>query len=371
MEVLAPVRTWMTTADPLVLAGVAAAVVIVLVLLRALLPRGARGAQRLDLTLAQLGQGQQQLVGALTQMAEAQAAAQMRVMEGMERRLEEVSARVAQTLSGSATQTARSLGELQTRLATIDQAQDRIEKLSGDVLGLQAILSNKQARGAFGEIQLAEIVRQALPPDAYAFQATLSNGRRADCLVRLPHPPGPVVIDSKFPLEAYEALIGATDERGRAEARRALRAAVQTHITHISERYVIEGETADSALMFLPSEAIFAELHANHGELVRWGFERRVWIVSPTTMMAVLNTIRGVMRDARIAAESGRIRRELGLLGRDVGRLVERVGNLERHLALADRDLRDIRLSAERTATRASRLEEVEFGGEEPARAAE
>lgn len=344
-------------ADPLHLLAGAAAVLVLAVLITARLAGRGRGE-----AFERLGRGQQQLVGALTQMAEAQAGAQIRAMEAMERRLEEVSARVATSLSGSASQTARSLGELHNRLAVIDQAQGRIEQLSGNVLGLQDILSNKQARGAFGEVQLAEILRAALPPDAYALQATLSNGRRVDALIRLPQPPGPIAIDSKFPLEAWQALTAANDERAKREAARALRTAVQTHIADIAGRYILEGETAESALMFLPSEAVYAELHANHSDVVRHGFERRVWIVSPTTTMALLTTMRGVMRDARIAAESGRIRAELGALGRDLGRLVERVGNLERHLGQAGEDLRGIRISADRTAARATRLEQVEFG---------
>jgi DNA recombination protein RmuC len=319
-------------------------------------------------TVANLGQGQQQLVGGLTQVASAQVEAQAKLLQTMEHRLEKVSARMGESLTTSATRTAHSLGELQQRLQAIDKAQTNIEKLSGDVLTLQDILSNKQTRGAFGEIQLQEIVSHALPPDAYTFQATLSNGRRADCLIHLPLPPGPIVIDSKFPLEAYEALRAAATDREKIEAARALRVAVLTHIKHIAERYIIEGETAESALLFLPSEAVYAELHANYPELhanypdvVRAGFERRVWIVSPTTAMATLNTMRAVMKDARMRAEAHRIRRELGLLTKDVGRLLERVGNLDKHFEQAHEDLRRIKISAEKAGNRAERLEVFEF----------
>jgi DNA recombination protein RmuC len=302
-------------------------------------------------TVANLGQGQQQLVGGLTQVASAQVEAQAKLLQTMEHRLEKVSARMGESLTTSATRTAHSLGELQQRLQAIDKAQTNIEKLSGDVLTLQDILSNKQTRGAFGEIQLQEIVSHALPPDAYTFQATLSNGRRADCLIHLPLPPGPIVIDSKFPLEAYEALRAAATDREKIEAARALRVAVLTHIKHIAERYIIEGETAESALLFLPSEAVYAELHANYPE----------WIVSPTTAMATLNTMRAVMKDARMRAEAHRIRRELGLLTKDVGRLLERVGNLDKHFEQAHEDLRRIKISAEKAGNRAERLEVFEF----------
>ncbi|PJN93489.1 DNA recombination protein RmuC, partial [Amaricoccus sp. HAR-UPW-R2A-40] len=188
--------------------------------------------------------------------------------------------RTGETLGQSALRTARSLGDLQQRLETIDRAQSKIEKLSGQVLSLQDILSNKQTRGAFGEIQLRDIATKALPAGAAEFQATLSNGKRADCLIRLPAPPGPLVIDAKFPLEAYEALRAARTPAETQEAQRRMRAAVRTHMRAISEKYIIEGETAEGAMMFLPSEAVYAELHANFGELVREGFGLRVWIVS-------------------------------------------------------------------------------------------
>ena len=194
------------------------------------------------------------------------------------------------------------------------------------MLGLQDILSNKQTRGAFGEIQLREIVTRALPPDAVAFQATLSNGTRADCLIHLPNPPGPIVIDAKFPLEAYEALRAAKTPAETQAAQRLMRGAVRAHMKAIAEKYVIEGETAEGALMFLPSEAVYAELHANFGDLVREGFGLRVWIVSPTTCMATLHTLRAVLKDARLRAEAHVIRRELGLLHKDAERLAARVG---------------------------------------------
>jgi DNA recombination protein RmuC len=291
-------------------------------------------------------------------------------LETVEKRLEEVSTRMATSLTGSATRTAHSLGELQQRLVAIDKAQTKIEKLSGEVLTLQDILSNKQTRGAFGEFQLQEIVSHALPPDAYTFQHTLSNGRRADCLIRLPLPPGPIVIDSKFPLEAYEALRAAEGERAKLEAGRALKVAVLTHVKHIAERYIIEGETAESALMFLPSEAVYAELHANFADVVRAGFEARVWIVSPTTAMATLNTMRAVMKDARMRDQAHRIRREMGLLTKDVARLLERVTNLDRHFDQAHDDIRKIKISAEKAGNRAERLEVFEFDEEPEAEAA-
>ncbi len=349
--------------DPLLLGLIGGGVLVVVLLLAVLSAarRAGRAAEPLAAQVVALAQGQQQLVGGLTQVTNAQIQAQAKLLETMEKRLEEVSTRMATSLTGSATRTAHSLGELQQRLEAIDKAQTKIEKLSGEVLTLQDILSNKQTRGAFGEIQLQEIVGHALPPDAYTFQATLSNGRRADCLIHLPLPPGPIVIDSKFPLEAYEALRAAEGERAKLEAGRALKVAVLTHVKHIAERYIIEGETAESALLFLPSEAVYAELHANFADVVRAGFEARVWIVSPTTAMATLNTMRAVMKDARMRDQAHRIRREMGLLTKDVARLLERVGNLDRHFERAHEDIRKIKISAERAGNRAERLEVFEF----------
>jgi DNA recombination protein RmuC len=326
----------------------------------------ARHLADLDGAVRALNAGQNQLHGGITHVAQAQAAAQVRLAQSLETRLAEVTKAMGESLNTSSVRTARSLGDLQQRLETIDRAQTKIEKLSGDVLGLQDILSNKQTRGAFGEIQLREIVTRALPPDVVTFQATLSTGVRADCLIDLPQPPGPIVIDAKFPLEAYEALRAAKTPAETQAAQRLMRGAVRAHMKAIAEKYVIEGETAEGALMFLPSEAVYAELHGNFGELVREGFGMRVWIVSPTTCMATLHTLRAVLKDARLRAEAHAIRRELGLLHRDAERLASRVGNLDRHFSQAQKDIDEIKISAERTQVRARRLEAIDFA-EEPA----
>ena len=308
-----------------------------------------------------LGEGQERLAGGLHHVTEAQAKQQTSMLQLMEKRLADVQLQMNENLQGSARRTAHSLGELQQRLTAIDKAQENITKLSGDVLSLQDILSNKQTRGAFGEIQLNDIVSKALPSDSYTLQATLSNARRADCLIHLPNPPGPIVIDSKFPLEPYEALRNANTDWELNEAARQLRTAVKKHIKDISEKYIIEGETADGALMFLPSEAVYAELHANFSELVREGFSARVWIVSPTTCMATLNTMRAILKDARMREQAGAIRRELGLLYQDVDRLGTRVENLDRHFAQAAKDITEIKISADKAGKRARRLDNFDF----------
>ncbi|WP_457650916.1 DNA recombination protein RmuC [Profundibacter sp.] len=308
-----------------------------------------------------LTDGQSQLAGGLQTVSQTQTVAQAQLMNTLEQRLAEVQANMQESLYGSSVKTTRSLTELQERLMTIDKAQENIEKLSGDVLSLQDILSNKQTRGAFGEIQLNDIVSKALPKDSYKLQFTLSNGKRADCLIDLPNPPGPIVIDSKFPLEAYEALRNASNDWEAKEAAKMMRISVKAHIKAISEKYILEGETADGALMFLPSEAVYAELHSNFPELVREGFDARVWIVSPTTCMATLNTMRAILKDARMREQAGAIRKTLRQLHRDVEMVVERVGKLDTHFNQARADLDGIGIAAERAGKRAARLDNFDF----------
>lgn len=381
--------------DPMMMLALAGAalVLLILVLLVASVRAAGRSArvaaplaqqmQMLGAHVQQLGANQERLQGGLQTVSDTQVNAQNRMIQSMESRLAhvqqqmqdrladnatrtqrsltEMQERMNQSLHGSAKQTTTSLTQLQERLAAIDKAQDNITKLSGDVLSLQDILSNKQTRGSFGEIQLRDIVSKALPSDSYSLQTTLSNGKRPDCLIHLPNPPGPIVIDSKFPLEAYEALRRAENEQQLKEAARAMRTAVKLHIDAIADKYIIEGETAEGALMFLPSEAVYAELHANFGELTRYGFERRVWIVSPTTCMATLNTMRAILKDARMREQAGAIRKELGMLHADVERLVTRVGNLDRHFGQARKDVDEIMISSEKAAKRAGRLHNFDF----------
>ncbi|QYX56613.1 DNA recombination protein RmuC [Roseovarius sp. SCSIO 43702] len=365
--------TTLDLGDPLTLAALIGGVLLLLIVLLLLMAiRAASRSARMAEPLAQqigglsqrvqgLSDGQHQLAGGLNHVSEAQAAAQSNLLQLMEKRLSQVSERMNENLHGSARRTAQSLGELQQRLATIDKAQENITKLSGDVLTLQDILSNKQTRGAFGEIQLTDIVGKALPSDSFTLQHTLSNGKRADCLIHLPNPPGPICIDSKFPLEAYEALRRASTDWEVNEAAKFLRTSVKKHIRDISEKYILDGETADGALMFLPSEAVYAELHANFPELVREGFAARVWIVSPTTCMATLNTMRAILKDARMREQAGAIRRELGLLFADVDRLSTRVENLDRHFHQASKDISDIKISADKAGRRARRLDNFDF----------
>lgn len=277
-------------------------------------------------------------------------------------RLDALSKRLGDGLTQQTEKTGETLNKLHERLAVIDTAQKKITDLSEQVVGLQDILSNKQARGAFGEIQLNDLVRGVLPPSAYEFQVQLSNGKRADCLLQLPNPPGPIAIDSKFPLESYRAIQDAKSEIELAAAERAFRTDIKNHIKAIAEKYIISGETSDSALMFLPSEAVYAELQANFQDLVEESFLRKVFIVSPTTLWATLNTIRAVLKDVSMREQADVIQTEVGKMLVDVGRLDDRVDKLQNHMRMADKDLRDIRTSTDKVAKRGERITEIELG---------
>lgn len=284
------------------------------------------------------------------------------VLKMVDEKLLAVTKSVGEGLQQSTAKTNQTLTDLRERLAKIDVAQQKISSLSEQVVSLQEVLSNKQSRGAFGEIQLNDLVTSILPPSAYAFQAVLSNGKKADCLLNLPNPPGAIVVDAKFPLESYQALRNAQNDREKLEAERFFKASVIKHIKDISEKYIISGETAESALMFLPSEAIYAELHANFVDVVENSYKAKVWIVSPTTLMATLNTVRAVLKDAYMREQAGVIQKEVGLLIDDVCRLDERIDNLGRHFKQANDDIDSIKISSSKISKRIEKIEAIEVG---------
>lgn len=350
--------------DPLVLVALAGLIGLVVgVLIVLLLRRGSdRSSQEVDLRLRQLSESQ---AAVQAQMSESLREQERALTRSMEERLADFSKRIGDRLQESQTQQSKNLTDLRERLAVIDKAQQNITELSSQVVGLQDILSNKQSRGAFGEVQLHDIVENILPPSAYSFQASLSSGTRADCLLLLPNPPGPIAIDSKFPLEAFRNLRAAEDETARTTAMRAFTNDVRKHIKDIQDKYIIAGETAESALMFLPSEAVYAELHANFTSLVEESYRARVWIVSPTTLMATLNTVRAVLKDVRMREQAGVIQAEVHHLLADVGRLDERVGKLQRHFDQANEDIRQIRISTEKVSKRGERIEDLQLEDKE------
>lgn len=313
--------------------------------------------------IAEITQLHGELAGRLAQLTEQTQQGQAVVNRTLEERLAAVGQSLTDSLDQSSRRTGEALTQLQTRLAVIDQAQRNLTDLAGQMSGLQQILSNKQARGAFGEVQLQDLVTNVLPPNAYAFQVTLGNGRRADCLLTLPNPPGAIAIDAKFPLESYHLLRQAEGEQAATAARRAFGTAVAKHVRDIAERYIVPGETADSALMFLPSEAVYAELHAALPEVVERAFRTRVWIVSPTTLMATLNTVRAVLKDAKIKEQAHLIQAEVRELVADVDRLEERIGKLARHFGQAQEDIRQAQISTEKIKKRGDRIEALEVDG--------
>ena len=289
--------------------------------------------------------------------------------------LSDQSSRMEQTLSGFRQQLGQSLQQqtqsahdnltkLSERLAVIDRANNQISELTGQVTQLHNILANKTERGAFGEVQLENLIKTVLPPNAYAFQVTLPNQKRADCVLKLPNPPGDIVIDSKFPLEAWHSLQNADIKAEQQAARKQLAIAVRGHVKDIQDKYIIAGTTAESACLFLPSEAVYAELHANMPDVIEASYKARVWIVSPTTMMATLNTVRAVLRDARMREQTAIIQAEMLKLLEDVSRLDTRVDNLNRHFSQAQKDISEIQTSTTRITKRSHKITELDVSEE-------
>ena len=260
-----------------------------------------RGNQALDQHIKLISEQQAALQGRLMQFSEDSASRDAMFRESLDSRLAQVSDKVGRSIVETQDRNAQNLKQLHERLALIDRAQKNIETLSGEVNSLQNLLSNKQARGAFGEKQMQDLIETYLPPNAYTFQATLSNGKRVDALIHLPGDQGDVAIDSKFPLESWRRIVEAESDRDMEMAQKQFAADVLSHIKAISEKYLIFGETHDIALMFLPSEAVYAELHARFPQVIDKGFAAKVMIVSPTPFMATLHTMRAVMKDAALA----------------------------------------------------------------------
>ena len=313
-----------------------------------------------------------ELKGQLSQMVQASSQQQQNITS----QLSEQSARMEQTLSNFRQQLGHSLQQqtqsthdnltkLSERLAVIDRANIQITELTGQVTQLHNILANKTERGAFGEVQLENLVKTVLPPNSYAFQVTLPNQKRADCILKLPNPPGDIVIDSKFPLDAWYNLQNSETKEQQIAARRQLAISVRGHVKDIQDKYIIAGSTAESACLFLPSEAVYAELHANLPDVIDASYKARVWIVSPTTMMATLNTVRAVLRDARLREQTAIIQSEMLKLIEDVSRLDTRVENLNRHFSQVQKDISEIQTSTSRISKRSYRITELEVPEDE------
>lgn len=280
----------------------------------------------------------------------------------VDRRLGEIGGQVERRLAEGFERTNATFGNVMQRLALIDEAQKKIAELSSNVVSLQDILLDKRSRGAFGEVQLAALVRNVLPENHFHLQHTLSNGTRVDCLLLLPQPTGAVAIDAKFPLESYQQIL--SSEHGHPErklAERQFKEDIRRHIHDISSKYLIPGETGDGAVMFIPAEAIFAEIHARHSDLVTAAHKARVWLASPTTLVAILTTARAVLKDDATRRQVHVIRQHLDHLANDFSRFQRRMDNLARHIEQAGRDVRDAHISARRISDRFERIEQVEL----------
>jgi len=297
----------------------------------------------------------------LSQMAEDNVQREAAFRESLDTRLDQVSKRVGQSLSDTQARSTQNMKQLHERLALIDRAQKNIEALTGEVSGLQRLLSNKQSRGTFGEKQMQDMIADFLPPNSFSFQTTLSNNKRVDALIDLPNGQGSLAIDSKFPLESWRRMDAADNEFDLTAAKRDFVRDIKAHTKAISERYLIRGETHDIALMFLPSEAIYLDLHTHFQPLIDDSFQKRVMIVSPTSFMATLHTVRAVMRDAAMREQAHVIQREVGEMAKDVDRLDQRVAKLQTHFNQTTEDMRSIRISTEKITKRSEKIENLDL----------
>jgi DNA recombination protein RmuC len=277
-------------------------------------------------------------------------------------RLREINQQVEKRLAEGFEKTTQTFSDVIKRLALIDAAQKKITELSSNVVSLQEILTDKKTRGAFGEVQLSALIRNVIPEQHCVFQHTLSNGKRTDCMLFLPEPSGNIAIDAKFPLENYRHLIDSSlSELERKSAEQQFKIDIRKHIQDIAEKYIIPGETADGAIMFIPAESVFAEIHAHHSELVEIAHRAKVWLVSPTTMMAILTTARAVLKDAATRKQLHIIQKHLNLLAADFERFQKRMDNLAKHIEQAHTDVNEVHTSAKKITQRFGQIEKVEL----------
>jgi DNA recombination protein RmuC len=283
------------------------------------------------------------------------------LVKSVDGRLELIQGKVSERLDEGFKKTNETFVNVMARLATIDEAQKKIDGLTTNVVSLQELLGDKRSRGAFGEVQLEGLVRNIMPSSAYAMQYTLPNGTRADCVLKLPEPTGMVAVDSKFPLENYHLMFSAASPAERTVAERQFKADIKKHVDDIAGKYIIADVTSDGAVMFIPAEAVFAEIHAHHPEVVDYAMQKRVWIVSPTTLMAVLNTARAVLKDVETRKQVHIIKDELGKLGKEFGRFDERMKKLAEHIRQAHEDAQDVRTTSQKISKRFDTIEKVDL----------
>jgi DNA recombination protein RmuC len=362
------------------LTGFACIVLALLGAIAVMLARGSRArgieaarhdihAGELEERMAEIARIQADTAGRVHTMGEVLSGRQAELARAVSERLDAVTHRIGQSMQTSTQSTMENLAKLNERLAVIDGAQKNITDLASQVTSLREVLANKQARGAFGQGRMEAIVQDGLPKGSYEFQFTLSNGKRPDCVVFLPTDARPLVIDAKFPLEAISALRDARSDEQKKAAGQRLRQDVTRHFTDIAERYLLPGETQDLALMFVPSESVYAELHDGFDDLIQKAYRAQVVLVSPSLLMLAIQVMQQILKDSRMREAAHEIRTEVGHLMNDLGRLRERVLNLQKHFGQANEDVAQILISSEKVAKRGGRIESLEFeGDEEPGR---
>jgi DNA recombination protein RmuC len=326
-------------------------------------------ASDMEARFADLLGAQAEMQGRMATIAEVFGSRQAEINKSINERLDGMGQRLGNTINEQTRATHENLSKLQERLAVIDTAQNNIQALAKDVVGLQAILSNKQTRGAFGQARMETIIADGLPSNGYAFQPTLSNGSRPDCLVYMPNDAPALVIDAKFPLEAWNIIRDADGPEAQKQAAQRFRRDIEVHIRDISDKYLVKGETQDTAFMFVPSESIFAEIHENFEALVQKAHRARIVIVSPSLLMLSLQVVQAVLKDARMREQAHLIQGEVARLMDDIQRLDDRVRKLQTHFGQAQRDIDQILTSADKVTRRGARIEalEIEATGETPA----
>ena len=365
------IGSWSLTLTPILLALGGCVLIVLLALYRAQMAANSRLAleaagaaerqRELDEKLSELNALNASMTGRLQTMAEMLGTRQADLTRLMTERLDEVTQRMGQGLDSSAKTTSDHLSKLNERLAVIDAAQNRMAAMTQEVVGLKDILANKQSRGAFGQGRMEAIVRDGLPSSAYEFQSTLSNRNRPDCVIRLPGDDRVMVVDAKFPLEAFTAFRDAADDVLRSQAGQRVRADLSKHIKDISDRYFIPGETQDVAMLFVPAESVYGDLIEHFDDVMQKAHRARIIIVSPSLLMMAVQVLQSIVRDARIREQAHHIQKEVQLLITDVRRLQERALKLDTHFRQAQEDVSMISTSAEKITKRGDRIEQLEF----------
>ncbi len=319
--------------------------------------------EKLHTTLAEQGKAEQELIQTTMRNATLQLTASIETLtKSVDGRLEQIGGKVSERLDEGFKKTNQTFMDVMARLATIDEAQKKIDGLTTNVVSLQELLGDKRSRGAFGEVQLEGLVRNVLPVNSFAMQHTFENGTRADCALFLPEPTGTVAVDSKFPLENYHRMFDKNlTEAEKLLAEKQFKLDVKKHVDDIAGKYIISNVTSDGAVMFIPAEAVFAELHAHHADVIEYAMNKRVWVVSPTTLMAVLNTARAVLKDVETRKQVHVIKEALGKLSKDFGRFDIRMKKLADNIRQAHENAQDVHISSQKITQRFAQIERVEL----------